>query len=176
MIIVQDAREQRPLDFRRWPDVVVEVAGLPSGDYALKGLETLAACERKSIDDLVGSLSAGRERFEAELCRARGYDLFVIVAECSMQDVAQHRYRSRMLPHAVLQSLLTYQVRFGVPTIWAGDRAGAAYVVHSILGKYLRERQEGLRAILKAQGDAEFVPGDETRSWGKPEAQEGDAA
>lgn len=176
MVIVQDTREQAPLDFTRWPDVTVEVSGLPSGDYALKGLETLASIERKSIDDLVGSLSAGRDRFEAELTRARGYDLFCIVAECSMQDIAQHHYRSRMLPHAVLQSLFAYHVRFGVPTIWAGDRYGAAYAVRSLLGKYLREREEGLRTILRAHGETGAAQGNKTRSWGKPSVQEGDAA
>lgn len=263
MRIIVDTREQCPLDFRRWPDVAVEVAGLPSGDYALKGLETLAACERKSIDDLVGSLSAGRDRFEA--AKMLGWDeIDAFVAECSeddakaqrmieitenlhraeltagerarliaewteltgekvrqvdapaaggkqpreqgirktarelglsepdvrrcmkiaslspeaqavaveegldnnrsaLLDAAKHRYRSRMLPHAVLQSLFTYQARYGVPTIWAGDRAGAAYAVRSLLGKYLRERQEGLQAILKAHGEAEAALALKTR-------------
>lgn len=150
IVIVADSREQKPLDFTRWTDVTVEVGTLTTGDYALKTLETRAACERKNLDDLVGSLSTGRERFEAELTRARGFDLFVIVAECSMQDVAEHKYRSRMTPESVLQSLFAYQCRYGVPTIWAGSREGAAYVVRSILAKYLREHIEGLRAILRA--------------------------
>lgn len=152
--IVADSREQRPLDFSRWPEVAVEVAGLPAGDYSLRGLETAVAIERKSLDDLVGSLSSGRDRFEAELCRARGYDLFAIVVEGSMQDVAEHRYRSRMKPHAVLQSLIAFQVRYGVPTIWAGSPTGAAYVTKSLLEKCLREHTERLRAIVKAHGEA----------------------
>jgi ERCC4-type nuclease len=152
--IICDTREQAPLDFSRWPDVVVEVGGLPSGDYALKGLEIRAAVERKSIDDLAGSLTSGRERFEAELTRARGYDLFAIVAECTMQDVAQHRYRSKALPHALLQTLFAYQARFKVPTIWAGSREGAAYAVHSLLSKYLAEARKGLEAIVKAHNHA----------------------
>lgn len=152
IILIQDSREQAPLDFSRWPEVTVEVAGLPSGDYALKGLETRAAIERKSIDDLAGSLTAGRERFEAELTRARGYDLFAIVAECTMQDVAQHRYRSRALPHALLQSLFACQTRFGISTIWAGSPQGAAYAVHSLLSKYLAEARKGLEAIVRAHG------------------------
>lgn len=153
LTIVRDSREQLPLSFTKWPEVSVEVGTLPTGDYALKGLETKAACERKSLDDLVGSLSQGRERFEAELARARGYDLFCIVCEGTMQDVAQHRYRSRMLPHSVLQSLCAYHVRFKVPTIWAGSHDGAAYMVRSILEKYLAEARKGLEAIAKAHGE-----------------------
>lgn len=152
LTIIIDSREQTPLNFTRWTDVAVEVGTLTTGDYALKNLETRAACERKSLNDLVGSLSSGRERFEAELTRARGFDLFCIVAECSMQDVAEHKYRSKMSSESVLQSLFTYQCRYGVPTIWAGSPQGAAYTVRSILAKYLRERTEGLRAILRAHG------------------------
>lgn len=152
--VIVDSREQRPLDFSRWPEVALEVAGLPAGDYSLRGLETSVAIERKSLDDLVGSLSSGRDRFEAELCRVRGYALFAIVVEGSMQDVAEHHYRSRMQPHAVLQSLIAFQVRYGVPTIWAGSPTGAAYVAKSLLEKYLREHTERLRAIVRAHGSA----------------------
>lgn len=150
MRLIIDSREQLPLSFERWADVVTERAGLPAGDYSLAGLETKVACERKSISDLVGSLSSGRERFEAELMKARGFDTFCIIAECSMQDVAEHKYRSQMSPESVLQSLFTYQVRYGVTTVWAGSREGAAYAVHSLLSKYLREHVEGLKQILRA--------------------------
>lgn len=152
MRLVIDSREQLPLDFTKWPDVQVEVAGLSLGDYALKGLETRAAIERKSLDDMVGSLSSGRERFESELTRARGFALFCIVVEASMQDVAEHRYRSKMSSESVLQSLFTYQCRYNVSTIWAGSREGAAYVVKSLLAKYLREQTETLKTIIKAHG------------------------
>lgn len=154
MKIIIDSREQMPLDFSRWPEVAVEVGGLPAGDYALKGLETRAAMERKSLDDLAGTLTAGRERFEAELTRARGFHLFAIVVEGTMQDVLQHRYKSRMEPHALLQSLFAYQNRFRVPTLWAGTRTEAAYAVKSLLEKFLVETRKTLAAIAKAHGEA----------------------
>lgn len=154
MKIIVDTREQHPLDFSPWPDTEMMVAGLPAGDYSLPGLETRAAIERKSLDDLASTLSAGRERFEAELAKARGYDLFVIVCEGGMEDVARHRYRSRMLPESILQSLFSFQARYDVPTLWAGSPRGAAYAVRSLLGKYLRERQIELRALLQAAGES----------------------
>lgn len=154
MIVVCDSREQKPLDFTRWPDVNVVPGTLNVGDYSLCGLETICAVERKSADDLVSSLSHGRERFERELVRARGYELFVIVAECSLDDVAKHRYTSKMNPHSVLQSLFAYQCRYGVCTIWAGNRDGAAYVTYSLLQKFLHEREEALKAVLRAHGNA----------------------
>lgn len=166
MRLIIDTREQLPLDFSRWDDVQVEVAGLPLGDYALHGLETRAAIERKSIADLVGSLSSGRDRFETELMRARGYDLFCIVVEGSMQDVAEHKYRSQMPPESVLQSLFAFQARYRVPTLWAGSREGAAYVAHSLLQKYLREHTEALKAILRAHGQESAPVGAPKKSMG----------
>lgn len=154
LIIVIDNREQRPLDFSRWAEVQTVTGTLNVGDYSLCGMETHVAIERKSADDLVSSLCHGRNRFEAELVRARGYELFVIVAECSLQDIAEHRYTSKMLPHGVLQSLFAYQCRYGVATLWAGSREGAAYVVKSLLEKFLRERQTALEAVLHASGNA----------------------
>lgn len=153
MILVQDTREQAPLDFRRWPDVVVEVAGLPQGDYSLAGLEDRCAVERKSLDDLLGCLTGeGRERFERELARARGLDAFAVVVEASFQDMAEGRYRSKMKPHAALQSVLAFQVRYRVPFLWCGTRAGAEYAAYHFLRHYLREASTRYKSILEAHG------------------------
>lgn len=155
MRIIQDTREQAPYTFDapRYADAVVEVAALQTGDYSAKGFEDAISLERKSIDDLVGSLSTGRARFEKELARARGYEVFAIIAECTMQDIAEHRYRSKMLPHSVLQSLFAFQVRYGVPVVWAGNREGAEYAVFSILQKFINEKTTRLESALKAHGN-----------------------
>jgi ERCC4-type nuclease len=65
MRILIDTREQAPLDFSRWPGVTVEVGTLNAGDYSLRGLEDRFALERKSISDLVGSVTTGRERLNS---------------------------------------------------------------------------------------------------------------
>ena len=68
--------------------------------------------------------------------------------------MAEGRYRSRMKPHAALQSVLAFTVRYGCPFIWCGNRAGAEYATYHLLRHYLREAQERLRAVLKAHGSA----------------------
>lgn len=111
--------------------------------------------ERKSLDDLLGCLiGEGRECFERERARARGLDAFAVVVESAMQDIAEGLYRSRMKPHAALQSILAFQVRYGVPFIWCGNRAGAEYTTYHLLRHFLREAQERLKAVLKAHGSA----------------------
>jgi hypothetical protein len=64
-----------------------------------------------------------------------------VVVEAAMEDVARHRYTSRMDPHAALQSILTFQVRYDVPFMWADSRHGGEYVTHGLLAKWLREHQ-----------------------------------
>ena len=146
MKIIVDSREQNPLDFSKY-DCVVEVGSLVTGDYSLHGLESMIALERKSLPDLVASLSSGRDRFERELQRGSGLDHFAVIIEGSMEDVRAHNYRSQMAPHAVLQSVIAFQVRHGTPFVWAGCPAGAAYAVFWTLQKYLREAEKRLKAI-----------------------------
>ena len=44
-------------------------------------------------------------------------------------------YRSEMKVQAALQSIITFQVRYRTPFVWAGNRAGAEYVTYSSLGE-----------------------------------------
>ena len=84
MIIKIDSREQLPYRF----DCPSEVGTVPTGDYSICGLENHVSIERKTIDDLVGCLSKGRDRFERELQRGKGLDYFALVCECSLQNIA----------------------------------------------------------------------------------------
>jgi ERCC4-type nuclease len=154
MRVVIDTREQVPFTFGGYA-CEVQAGTLTTGDYSLAGLEYRVAVERKSLDDLMGCLVGdGRERFERELARARGLDAFCVVVEASFQDMAEGRYRSRMKPHAALQSILAFQVRHGCQFVWAGTRAGAEYATFHFLRHYLREAQERLKAVVKAHGEA----------------------
>lgn len=89
--VVIDTREQKPFGFDGLrcdvadgggPLTVPTVRGtLKSGDYSLLGYETAVAVERKSLDDLYGTLGQGRERFERELVRLSSYRFAAVVIE-----------------------------------------------------------------------------------------------
>lgn len=149
MIIVFDSREQKPYRFDGTPyeGAAVESGTLQTGDYSLRGLEDRIGIERKTLDDLAGTLTSGRERFQHECERGRGLDYFGLVIEASMDDVRRHRYRSKMKPQALLQSLFAFSVRYGLHVFWAGCREGGEYTTFSLLQKYLREATERLKAI-----------------------------
>ncbi len=109
MIVIVDTREQTPFDFSRFPDVEVTRAALPTGDYSLAGFTHLVAVERKNgIDELVSCLSHERERFEAELARSRAFERFYVVIEGTFADVLSARYRSKMMPKAVIASIAAF--------------------------------------------------------------------
>ena len=155
MKILTDTREQAPYTFAppRYEDVIVQAATLTTGDYSLNGLQDLIALERKSIDDLTGTLTKGRERFERECERGRGLDYFGLIIEASLEDVRSHRYQSQMTPQSLLQSLAAFSVRYGLHVHWCGNRAGGEYMTYSLLAKYLREAENRLAAIVKAYGN-----------------------
>jgi ERCC4-type nuclease len=142
MIIQIDTRENLPYNFTRYP-CETEVAALKTGDYSVRrepGGETCpVAVERKSIDDLIGTLTVGRQRFERELERARSLDYFCVVIEASMDDIRFHRYKSKAQPHAMSMSILSLGVEFGVPFIFAGSRAGGEYATYGVLYHWLRK-------------------------------------
>ncbi|MFZ0931362.1 MAG: ERCC4 domain-containing protein [Syntrophobacteraceae bacterium] len=151
MNILIDAREQAPFTFERF-HAHIERLTLPAGDYSLPGFEDRVSIERKSLDDLIACLmNSNRARFERELARAQHYELFCVVVESSLDDVSKGRYRSEIKPHAALQSIFAFQIRYRVPFVWAGNRAGAEYVTYSLLEKFLGELEKRFRQATKAQ-------------------------
>lgn len=85
--ITIDTREQKPLVFK---DLSAKIEKLDYGDYSCDGL---LAVERKSLNDLVSTLSSGFERFcrEIERCRKNnGY--LVVVAECDINKFLSFSY------------------------------------------------------------------------------------
>ena len=153
MKILIDSREQTPYNFRNYPDIEWSRGTLQTGDYALVGLEELYACERKSLQDLIQSISHDRTRFEKELARAKAFEGFWGICECSLQDIANGRYRSEMSQHAALQSIASFTVRYGTPFLFCGDRKGGEQMVHALLSKVLFNLEKRYQRIQKAQAE-----------------------
>ena len=152
--VLIDTREQRPLRFVPELGVDCGAATLPAGDYSVRGFTRLIALERKSVADLVSTITQGRERFENELDLLATYRWKAILIEGDQCDIEGHNYRSRALPQSVLGSLRAFYWRWGVPHFWCSDPAGAAAHV-----AWCARRLEEKHADLKEKTDA--VP-DET--------------
>jgi DNA excision repair protein ERCC-4 len=123
--IVIDTREQTPLRFN-FPTVI---GTLPTADYSVAGLEEDFAVERKSLPDLFGSLTSGRDRFRRELQRLLAYPFRRLLVIGSEEEIAQGISRARGVnPLAVLHSLHAIEAR-GVPVVFAPDPWKAAALV-----------------------------------------------
>jgi ERCC4-type nuclease len=130
--VLVDSREQRPLRIRAYPG---RVAGLPTGDYSILGIEGPEclgfAVERKSLDDLAASLSRGRDRFFREVERLRVYRFSAILIEGWRADIEAHRYRSQMTPAAILETISAIETRTPIKVVFVGDASGAARILES---------------------------------------------
>lgn len=142
MIITVDTREQLPFSFSAYPEMEVVRGTLKTGDYSVEGYENTIAIERKNLEDLIGSLTSGRERFEREIERTRDMQYFSVVVEATMDHIRYHHYRSHAKPHAMLSSIFALQMRWRVPFVFAGSREGAEYYVYNTLRLWLREMEK----------------------------------
>lgn len=124
--IVTDTREQTPLPFSNIP---TETGTLQSGDYSIRGLEHLFAIERKTITDLVGSVTRDRERFERELHRLRGFHFARLLVIGSEQEITNGQYRSNANPKAILHSMYALEIRYSVPIVFSPTPEAAALLV-----------------------------------------------
>ncbi len=149
MKIIIDTREQRPFDFKRYKIEVIRDT-LSVGDYSIVGFEDRVSIERKELGDLINCLmGSNRARFERELQKLRFFEMKAVVVESSLEDIAQGQYRSEMKPHAALQSISAFMVRYQVPFLFCGGREGAEYMTHSLLAKYAAEIEKRYRKLIK---------------------------
>ncbi len=150
MIIVVDDREKRPLHFP--PEFPTEERRLDAGDYTVKGLEDLIAIERKSLADLLHSISHDRERFVRELRKLRSYQFSAIVVEdASWDDLLMGQWAEQVTPNQVIGSLLSFVVTYGVVPVLCGDRQTATRVVTDLLRLFVGLLTKRQRAATKAE-------------------------
>ena len=89
-----DTREQKPLKFLR----PVESKKLDFGDYAFSSNSATCNCyiERKSLSDMIGTISGGYERFINEIKRAEESGAYLIIL---VEDTLPHALGFKYLPY-----------------------------------------------------------------------------
>jgi hypothetical protein len=144
--IIQDTREQTPFTFPA--EFRVEVAGLATGDYSVKGLESFVCIERKSLEDLLGCIGGERERFERELDRMRGYEVKAVVCECCWGDLELGGWRSKITPKTAIGSVIGW-IGWGIPFILAGGHQRGADIAARLLFTAARRKYREAREFAK---------------------------
>lgn len=155
MTIDVDTREQSPYTFKDIRGTIpfeVRRVGLPTADYRVDrflGTSTKANCaivERKTLTDLYGTATMGRERFEAELKRMTEYGFRALVIEAEWSQILNPNAflvrPTKMLPKAMLASLLAWQQRFGLHVLPCPGRRAAEIITFRLLERWYRDLRE----------------------------------
>jgi DNA excision repair protein ERCC-4 len=154
-VIQIDTREQQPLRISAY---ATETVALPAGDYGIKGFSDWTnpafIVERKSLPDLIGSLTTGRERFMKVIERMRAYRFAALVIEAEQVEVEIHQYQSATKPQSVLQSLAAIQTRANVHVIWCGNPDGAARCVERLVRQFVRGVEKDYKRLARAEREA----------------------
>ena len=85
VVLLQDSREQRGYQDLFTRPCVIQT--LTVGDYSVAGVEHMIAIERKTLPDLVNSLTHERARFERELAKTRSFHRFFVVVEADFAQI-----------------------------------------------------------------------------------------
>ena len=104
--------------------------------------------ERKSLSDLIGSLTSGRERFMKECEQLEKFRFRAILVEADQRTVETGDYISSATPQSVVASIDAIRVRMGIHVIFCGSHAGAAIQLERLVRQYLR----GIEKLAKAVG------------------------
>lgn len=142
--IILDTREQDGLDFSKFRDVDVVRQGLKTGDYSIQGHEEHICFERKSVQDLVGTLIGGHERFLREMERMRDFDAKYILVEHTpimlYTYCARHGWNYKF--NTIIQSLLAYAYHYQVRVRFCKDREDMAKYIVAKAREFLKEKGE----------------------------------
>jgi ERCC4-type nuclease len=121
-VVVVDSREQRPWKIEAFRVVIKK---LDFADYSLLGFERRFAVERKSLADLIQSLTHERTRFHKELEALSRCSFAAIFIEAERATVESGAFRGAVSPKAILSSLDAISIRLGVHVVWCGSHAEA---------------------------------------------------
>ena len=146
MIIVQDTREKEPWQLTTFAECEEQIVKTVStGDYIIKGKETLITIDRKkSPTELANNLGMHIKRFENEMERMQEYTYRYIICEFPYEKLLKFPYGCG------LPKFLTKRIRVrGKFLIKQAKRLADKYGVEFIFCASREEAQERAIALFK---------------------------
>lgn len=144
IVITTDTREQLFLDFTKFRGVSSVRGTLKTGDYSIQGYDDTICFERKSVQDLVGTLIGGHERFLREMERMRSFKAKYILIEHTPDILynycAKHGWQRKF--NTIIQSLLAYACHYQCRVRFCKDREDMAEYIVKKAREFLREQGE----------------------------------
>lgn len=160
--VIIDTREQSPYSFQSFKAdashfkrplfIPTERATLQTGDYSIQSHESEITIERKSLQDLYGTIGAGRDRFERELNRMAQFKVAHVVVEADwLTALKDPPFRTKLSPKTIFRSINAWEQEF--PTIhwqFMSIRAIAEHKTFRILERFWKQRQKELQKEIQA--------------------------
>jgi DNA excision repair protein ERCC-4 len=143
MMLIVDTREQKPyLNIFKKINQKYLRKKLDVGDYSLKNYENKFAIERKTLDDFICSITRGRKRFEKELEKAKSFEYFALIIECSFYDIKNRNYYSKIEPEVILSTIFKWSTKYKIPIFFMDTRVGGALAVVKLAEGFLRYHKD----------------------------------
>ncbi len=141
--IVIDTREQTPWGFEGYE---TERRGLKEGDYSIIGYEDEVRIERKSVPDIVGTISRRRRPFERELERLQAIPYTFVLIEGSWATTQKYcASQTQYNPKSLDNSILTFQMRYPrTQWLWRPNRYYAAVTAEKLFDLFYRKFRSDL--------------------------------
>lgn len=157
--IIEDSREQHPLDFTPYAPygIASERRKLRTGDYSVAGYENHVLIERKSLNDLVGTLTHERERFLREMYDRGSFAICKhLVIEADWRDVSRPYSFSAANPAAILNSAFSLMMPPTAVHVFASrNRAMCAWYIVNVALNFVRRVTHGSRGLWNAVNAAD---------------------
>ncbi len=113
--------------------------GLPTGDYSVRGMESLMSLERKTLNDIIICLTQGRKRFFRMCERLAEFKHKTILIEASYETIKSPYadLPTDAHPNGISGSLDAIEAKWGIPIIYTSKlRALAEERAASWLSKH----------------------------------------
>lgn len=140
--VLIDTREQVPYQFK---EARVTLKALETGDYALYGDPHGMVIERKSVEDLFGTLTKGLDRFRREMERLSQYAFPVLLVEGTPAMVKQGARYSEANGNRILDHVIALCITYGVAPVFCDNRAQANNVAWILLKERHALKTKGVR-------------------------------
>ena len=167
--IIVDSREQAPYHFTGITDdktgrtiiIPTEIHGLRSGDYTISGLEDQVAIERKSHSDFLGSIGAGRERFQREMERLQEMKYAAVVIEADWRNIIElPPSNSQVSPKTATRTMLSWSIRYGVHFWTCMNRRHGELITFRLMERYWKIRMESeVEDTEKSEAEVDVLDG-----------------
>lgn len=122
-------------------------------DYSIEGMIEDVQIERKSLEDLYGTLGGRRDDFEAEIARLNLCRFAAVVIEASWSEILfSPPDHSRLNPKTVSRTILSWSIRYpGVHWFTCSGRQHAEAFTFRLLEMFWRQQQK--KALVESRTD-----------------------